>query len=117
MQKVKDELASRPRQLTDTSVWLFVAVNTARALIDSTRKADLSKAVFEDCRSTGEIQLNFDMIQGIYGRSFNSKRDPAYNYLCSLVAFFPDKPLDDNEQRLIAEYSSIDEYLVYELQQ
>ena len=45
MLKVKDELASRPRQLTDTSVWLFVAVNTARALIDSTRKADLSKAV------------------------------------------------------------------------
>lgn len=113
--KIKDELAGRPERLTDTSVWLFVAVNTARALIDSTNKDDLSKNVFADCKSVREIQRDFDMIQGIYGRKFSHKRCPAYNYLCSLVAFFQDKPLDDSDHKMIGEYNTIDEYLVYEI--
>ena len=113
--KIKDELAAGPERLTDISVWLFVAVNTARALIDSTNKADLSKVIFADCKSVGDIQWDFDMIQGIYGRKFNQKRNPAYNYLCSLVAFFPDKELDDSDHKMIEGYNTIDEYLVYGL--
>lgn len=112
--KIKEELSAKPKQLTNTSVWLFVAVNTARALICSTNKDDLSK-VFKDCQSIGEIQQNFDMLQGIYAKKFNHKRNSVYNYLCSLVAFFPDKVLDDSDRKLIEEYNNIDEYLVYEM--
>ena len=40
--RAKSELANKPKQLVDIDIWLFVAVNTARALIDSMNKNDLS---------------------------------------------------------------------------
>lgn len=107
-------LRNAPKQLNDKELWLFVAVNTAKALIDSTNKDDLSKIVFENCRSVSEVQREFDMIQGIYGRSSSQKRSPRYNYLCSLVAFFSDSELTDNDRGLIAEYNAIDKYLIYQ---
>ncbi|SDA33120.1 hypothetical protein SAMN02910447_03621 [Ruminococcus sp. YE71] len=107
-------LGSRPKQLSDTDLWIFVAVNTAKALFDSTNKDDFYKTVFQNCRSFSEVHRKFDMIKGIYGRKFNQKRSYAYNYLCSLAAFFPDRELTDNDRCMIAEYNAIDEYVVYE---
>ena len=41
-------LNDRPNKISDIKIWLFVAVNTARALIDSTNKDDLNKLVFDE---------------------------------------------------------------------
>ncbi len=111
----QEVLAQRPQKLTDRKMWLFVAVNTARALIAAVSKDELSKDRFTDCGCVSELQYNFDMIQGIYGRRFSSKKNPVYNYLCSLVAFFPDGDLSDDDRRLITEYNSEDRYLLYEM--
>ena len=45
---VLQQLEQRPDRLSDIRLWLFVAVNTARALIDSTDKQALENAVFTE---------------------------------------------------------------------
>jgi hypothetical protein len=112
---VLETLKSRPKRLEDTEVWLFNAVNTAKALIDSTDKNAHENDVFTGCRTVSEIQLSFDMIQGRYGRKFSSASNRTYNYLCSLVAFCEDKELSDDELMLISQYNRIEKYLLYEL--
>ncbi len=112
---VLQQLDQRPNRLSDIRLWLFVAVNTARALIDSTDKQALENAVFTDCKSVSEIQYGFDVIQGRYGRKFRSSSDARYNYLCSLVAFFSDRELTQEEIRLTQQYNKVDKYLIYEL--
>jgi hypothetical protein len=112
---VLQQLEQRPDRLSDIRLWLFVAVNTARALIDSTDKQALENAVFTDCKSVSEIQYGFDMIQGRYGRKFRSSTDARYNYLCSLVAFFSDRELTQEELVLAQQYNKVDKYLIYEL--
>lgn len=111
--RAKSELANKPKQLVDIDIWLFVAVNTARALIDSMNKNDLSNHTFGDCKSVSDMQRAFDKIQGIYGMKL--RRNLTYNYLCSLTAFYADKVLTEDDCRLIKEYEKIDKYLVYEL--
>lgn len=115
LSQVLQVLESRPKRLTDTEMWLFVTVNTARALIDSTDKKALENAVFSGCRTVAEIQYGFDTIQGRYAGRFRSTKNEVYNYLCSLIAFFPDRELTQGELALIDEYSSIDRYIIYEL--
>lgn len=108
-------LNERSNKISDIKIWLFVVVNTARALIDSTNKDDLNKLVFDECCSVIEIQQNFDIIQGKYGKKFSSRKNPTYNYLCSIIAVFPDKTLTDDERTLIVQYNRVNEYLLYEL--
>ena len=112
---VQNELKDRPKRLTDTQMWLFVAVNTAGALIDSADKSVRVEDIFAGCKRTREIQLHFDMIQGRYGRKFNSASNSTYGYLCSLVAFFDDTELSDEQISLISRFSKADRFLVYEL--
>ena len=115
--EITDILKAKPSKLDDIEQWLFVAVNTARSIIDNSRKDDLSETcVFSDCLKVSEIQREFDTIQGKYGREgFSQRRSPVYNYLCMLVAYFDDTVLSENDRDAIREYNRIDTYLLYEL--
>lgn len=65
---------------------------------------------------SGEIQRTFDIVQGKYGRDgFSGKRSPAYAYLCSLVANYPDQALSDPDREQIKKYSAVDSFLLYEI--
>lgn len=115
--KIKTELKSRPKELTSLERWLFVAVNTARSIIDNTDKNCLDMAEkFSDCDSTGQIQYEFDRIQGKFGREgFSQRYSPNYLYLCSLIANFINQTLSSKERELIKQYGTFRDYLLYEL--
>ena len=85
---IKSELKAKPKKLTNLYQWLFVAVNTAKSIIDNTCKKSLDNVLkFADCI-----------------------------YLCSLVADFPDQELSDKDKELIRQYSTVEIYLLYEIE-
>ena len=52
-----------------------------------------------ECNSTSQIQHEFDIIQGKFGREgFSQRHSPVYIYLCSLAANYPNQELS-NEDR------------------
>lgn len=114
---IKEKLKAKPKKLTDLDQWLFVVVNTAKSIIDNTSKNNLDNVVkLYDCNSTSQIQHEFDIIQGKFGREgFSQRYSPVYLYLCSLVANFPDQELSDKDQELIRQYSIVKTYLLYEI--
>ncbi len=115
--KIKTELEGRPKQLINLEQWLYVVINTAKSIIDNTSKNDLDIVKkFANCNNTSQIQYEFDIIQGKFGReSFSQRYSPNYFYLCSLVANFPNQELSDKERELIRQYSIVNTYLLYEL--
>ncbi len=115
--KIKAKLEERPKQVTNLEEWLYVVVNTAKSIIDNTSKNDLDIVMkFADCNNTSQIQYEFDIIQGKFGReSFSQRYNPNYIYLCSLVANFPNQELSNKDKELIIEYSAINTYLLYQL--
>ena len=92
-------------------------VNTAKSIIDNTSKNNLDIVMkFANCNNTSQIQYEFDIIQGKFGREkFSQRYSPTYLYLCSLVANFPNQELSDEERELIRQYSTVNTYLLYEL--
>lgn len=114
---IKAELKARPKKLTNLDQWLFVAVNTAKSIIDNTSKDNLDSVMkLANWSSTNQIQHEFDIIQGKFGREgFSQRYNPAYLYLCSLVADFPDQELSDKDKELIRQYSTVETYLLYEI--
>ena len=114
---IKAELNARPKKLTNLDQWLFVAVNTAKSIIDHTSKNDFDYVIkMCDCNCTSQIQHAFDSIQGKFGREgFSQRYNPVYIYLCSLVADFPDQELSDKDKELIRQYSTVETYLLYEI--
>lgn len=115
--KIKTELKARPKQLTSLNQWLFTVVNTAKSIIDNTSKNNLDLVKkFADCNSTGQIQQEFDVIQGKFGREgFSQRYSPNYIYLCSLVADYPDQELSNRDRELVRQYCAVETYLLYEL--
>ena len=115
--KIKTELRARPKVLTDLNQWLFVVVNTAKSIIDNTRKDCLNLVEkLAGCDSISQIQYEFDQIQGRFGREgFSQRYSPNYLYLCSLVANFPNQMLSSEDKELIRQYSMFKTYLLYEL--
>ncbi len=115
--KIKAVLKHRLKELSNLDQWLFVAVNTAKSIIDNTSKNNLGDVVkLSECNSTSQIQHEFDIIQGKFGREgFSQRYSPVYLYLCSLVANFPDQELSDKDQELIRQYSIVKTYLLYEI--
>ena len=89
--------------MTDLDQWLFVVVNTAKSIIDNTSKNNLDNVVkLYDCNSTSQIQHEFDIIQGKFGREgFSQRYSPVYIYLCSLVANFPNQELSNKDKEFI----------------
>lgn len=114
---LKAELKAKPQKLTNLDQWLFVAVNTAKSIIDNTSKSNLDNVMkLSECNSTSQIQHEFDIIQGKFGRDgFSQRHSPAYLYLCSLVANFPDQELSDKDKELIRQYGTVETYLLYEI--
>lgn len=114
---IKAELKAKPKKLTNLDQWLFVAVNTAKSIIDNTSKNNLDNVMkLYDCNSTSQIQHEFDTIQGKFGREgFSQRYSPAYLYLCSLVANFPEQELSNMDKELIRQYSTVETYLLYEI--
>lgn len=114
---IKAELKVRPQKLTNLDQWLFVAVNTAKSIIDNTSKNDFDYVIkMCDCNCTSQIQYTFDIIQGKFGREgFSQRYDPVYIYLCSLVADFPYQELSGKDKELIQQYSTVETYLLYEI--
>lgn len=114
---IKEKLKAKPKKLTDLDQWLFVVVNTAKSIIDNTSKNNLDNVVkLYDCNSTSQIQHEFDIIQGKFGREgFSQRYSPVYIYLCSLVANFPNQELSNRDKELIMQYSTVETYLLYEI--
>lgn len=114
---IKAELATKPKKLTTLDHWLFVTVNTAKSIIDNTSKNNSDSVTkLAGCNSTSQIQHEFDMIQGKFGREgFSQRYSPAYLYLCSLVADFPNQELSNKDKELIKQYSAVESFLLYEI--
>ena len=93
---IKEKLKAKPKKLTDLDQWLFVVVNTAKSIIDNTSKNNLGDVMkLSECKSTSQIQHEFDIIQGKFGREgFSQRYSPVYIYLCSLVANYSNEELD-----------------------
>lgn len=73
--KIKTVLKAMPKRLTDLEQWLYVTVNTAKAIIDNSDKNTLNAvSVFAECRGTAELQRQFDIVQGKFGRENFSER-------------------------------------------
>ena len=115
--KIKAELQVKPKELTSLDQWLFVVVNTAKAIIDNTSKDRLDMVEqLAGCDSTSQIQYEFDRIQGEFGREgFSRRYSPNYLYLCSLVANFPNQTLLSKDRELILQFDVFKTYLLYEL--
>ena len=114
---IKEKLKAKPKKLTDLDQWLFVVVNTAKSIIDNTSKNNLDNVVkLYDCNSASQIQHEFDIIQGKFGREgFSQRYSPVYIYLCSLVANFPNQELSNKDKELIMQYSTVETYLLHEI--
>lgn len=115
--KIKTALKNKPKKLSNLDQWLFVAVNTAKSIIDNTSKNSLCDMMkLSKCNSTSQIQHEFDMIQGKFGRDgFSQRYSPAYLYLCSLVANYPNQELSNKDRELIKQYNAVETYLLYEI--
>ena len=114
---IKTILEMRPKELTNLDQWLFVVVNTAKSIIDNTSKDSISIVMkLADCISSSQIQQEFDVIQGKFGReNFSQRYSPNYLYLCSLVANYPDQELSNKDRELIRQYNTVETYLLYEI--
>ena len=114
---VKTALKSKPKELSNLDQWLFVAVNTAKSIIDNTSKKNLGDVMkLSECKSTSQIQHEFDIIQGKFGREgFSQRYSPAYLYLCSLVANYSNEELSNEDRELIKQYNAVETYLLYEI--
>ena len=114
---IKTILEMRPKELTNLDQWLFVVVNTAKSIIDNTSKDSVSIVMkLADCISSGQIQQEFDVIQGKFGReNFSQRYSPYYLYLCALVANYPDQELSNKDREMIRKYNTVETYLLYEI--
>ena len=115
--KIKAVLKHKQKELSNLDQWLFVAVNTAKSIIDNTSKNNLCDVMkLSERNSTSQIQHEFDIIQGKFGREgFSQRYSPVYIYLCSLVANFPNQELSNKDKELIMQYSTVETYLLYEI--
>ena len=111
------KINTKPKQLDNIDEWLFVTVNTMKAIIDNSCKEDVSLVLkARDCHTTSELQKMYDSIQGRYGRDgFSYRNSPEYYYLSSLVARCPETELTDKNREKIAVYYDTTEYLLYRI--
>ena len=116
-ESILEKLKTKPIQLENLDEWLFVTINTMKAIIENSNKEDV-QVVLEagDCSTTAEIQRMYDMIQGKYGRKgFSYRNSPSYYYLSSLVARYPDVELTEKDRESILNFFETMEYLLYKI--
>lgn len=114
---IKTTLEARPKELASLDQWLCVVVNTAKAIIDNTSKNNIDNVMeLAGCNSTSQIQHEFDIIQGKFGREgFSQRYSSNYLYLCSLVANYPNQELLNKDKELIRQYNAVGTYLLYQI--
>ncbi len=112
LEKIREHVAA----LDSLEEWLFVAVNTMKAIVTNSAKGQeqvVLKAL--ECETTQEMQQLYDRIQGMYGREgFSYRNHPQYYYLSSLVARFPERKLTAKDKERIREFYATKDYLLYE---
>ena len=113
LQKLKKHITETDSQ----EEWLFIAVNTMKAIVGNTHKEETSVVLkAADMEYTDQIQQLYDMIQGRYGREgFSYRTDQRYFYLSSLVARYPKMELNDAEREKLKAYFEYEKYFMYEL--
>ena len=115
--EVLKQLKDHPAQIEDLEEWLFVTINTMKAIVMSSAKGQ-EQIVLDaiKCESTQQIQQLYDRIQGLYGREgFSYRNHPDYYYLSSLVARYPEQQLTEADKNSIRDYYNTDVYLLYEI--
>ncbi|MBR3105103.1 MAG: hypothetical protein IKH46_14970 [Lachnospiraceae bacterium] len=115
--EVLKQLKDHPAQIEDLEEWLFVTINTMKAIVMSSAKGQ-EQIVLDaiKCGSTQEIQQIYDRIQGLYGREgFSYRNHPNYYYLSSLVARYSEQELTEADKNRIRDYYNTDVYLLYEI--
>ena len=116
-EKITKKLKTHPASLDSMDEWLFVAVNTMKAIVDNSKREDILVVLdVSTAKDTAEVKRFFDMIQGRYAREgFSFRNSPSYNYLCSLVARFDERSLNDENRDSIKSYYEENRYLLYEI--
>ena len=115
--EVLKQLKGHPMQIDDLAEWLFVAINTMKAIVTNSAKGQ-EQIVLEaiNCGSTQEMQQLYDRIQGLFAREgFSYRNHPNYYYLSSLVARYPEHQLTEDDKNRIREYYNAEVYLLYEM--
>ena len=114
-EEVLNKVQAHVETLDSLEDWLFVAVNTMKAIVTNSAKGQepvVLKAA--ECKNTSEVQRFYDRIQGMYGREgFSYRNHPKYYYLSSLIAIFPAKELSDDDREFIRKCYEAEEYLLY----
>ena len=116
-ENVKERLKAHPVSVDSMDDWLFIAINTMKAIVDNSKK-DETEVVLKTTSSedTTQIQQFYDMIQGRFGRdNFSYRNSPSYYYLSSLVARFPKQILSDEDREKIKVYYEEGRFLLYEI--
>ena len=111
LEKIREHVLT----LDSLEEWLFVAVNTMKAIVTNSAKGQeqvVLKAL--ECETTQEMQQLYDKVQGLYGREgFSYRNHPNYYYLSSLVARFPERKLTAKDKERIREFYATKDYLLY----
>jgi len=115
--ELKNKLSNRPILLDNTNDFLFVLVNTVKAMIENTDKSQLSELdKILDGVTSQELKLAYDFCQGKFGKEgFSYRRHPNYFYLSSLIATFPEFELSKADLDYLKGIINFDNYLLYEL--
>lgn len=116
-QSIKDKLISRTKQIESLDEWLFVTVNTMKAIVDNSNKDEIDIVVqVADLQDTEQLQRFYDMIQGKYGREgFSYRNDERYYYLSSIVAKYPPTELSEKDRENVRGYIDYNHFFLYEL--
>ena len=116
-ERVLERIRSKAELIDDKDEWIFVVINTMKAIIDNSCKEDVSfVGRAADCHTTMELQAMYDTIQGKYGREgFSYRNNPKYYYLSSLVARYPNEELTDKDREKIERYCEVEVYLLYNI--
>ena len=103
---VRDKRKTHPVNMDSLDEWLFVTINTMKAIIDNSRKEDVPVVLDTlNARDTAQIQQMYDVIQGRYVREgFLLRNASGYYYLTSLVARFPNTVINDEDKDKIRVY-------------
>ncbi len=114
---ILNKLNEKSYEIFDAEQWLFVTINTAAAIIYSTQKNQISYLEhFKECKTVSEVQRVYDTIQGRFGSDgFKMRKHPVYNYLSSIVAFYPECEISEDVFYEISEYVNDNRFFLYDM--
>ena len=82
---IKTALNNKPKEPSNLDQWLFAAVNTAKSIIDNTSKNNLGDVMkLSERNSTSQIQHEFDIIQGKFGREVFPNGTVLFTFIFAL---------------------------------